>query len=93
MWNVEGGVACRRVGMALCKGEVWHYKRGVACRGGVIRGVVLMQHLNELEEVDTSQYQPAQSSVNLSKNRYQKIMPCEYLWVWHGACGCGQVQY
>ena len=77
--------------VSLCKGEAWHYKRGVACRGGVIRGVVLMQHLNELEEVDTSQYQPAQSSVNLSKNRYQKIMPCEYLgvpwslWVWPSA--------
>lgn len=51
-----------------------------------------MQHLNELEEVDESQYQPAQSSVNLPKNRHQNIMPCEYLWVWHGTCGCGQVQ-
>ena len=36
-----------------------------------------LQHLNELEMVDESQFQSAKMTINLPKNRFQNILPCK----------------
>ncbi len=38
---------------------------------------VCVQNLANLEDIDKSQYHPAQLSVNLSKNRSPEILPCK----------------